>query len=199
MFRLFGFFPGNILALVSFTLMLSGNAYAHAGHEINSAGFLAGLTHPLLGLDHIVAMIAIGLWSMSQAPKFRPWVPLYATLGMLLGAMSAWVGLVIPAMEFVIAMSVVLTGVLVFTLAKFPAPLGASVVVLFLFCHGHAHGSEMPVGIASWAYLAGFLVTTLIITYVARRVGYLLISSEKRLLHMAGVAITALGALFAIG
>ncbi|GHA87438.1 HupE/UreJ family protein [Modicisalibacter luteus] len=196
--RPFNFLAG-MLALATLTLLASGTVYAHPGLEGVGGGFLAGLTHPLLGLDHIVAMVAVGLWSLSQVPKFRSMIPLLAMLGMLLGALSAWAGLVIPGMEFGVAMSVLLMGLLLITLARMPTSLGSLIVVLFLFCHGQAHGSEMPSGIAPWAYLAGFTVATLGIIYLARRAGSLMAARDKHLLKGIGVAIAALGASFVIG
>lgn len=187
------------MALATLTLLMSGSVYAHPGPEVVGGGFLVGLTHPLFGLDHIVAMVAVGLWSLNQTPKFRSMIPLLATLGMLLGALSAWAGLVISGTEFGIAISVLLMGLLVITLAKIPTALGSSMVVLFLFCHGQAHGSEMPSDTAPWAYLVGFLIATLGITYMAKHVGSLLLSCDTRLLQGIGVVIAALGASLAMG
>lgn len=186
------------LALGAVVLVLSGNAHAHPGHEVVGGGFWAGVSHPLLGLDHLVAMMAIGIWSLSQRPACRAMIPLLAASGMLLGAVAAWGGLLLPGVEFGIVMSVLLMGVLVATLFKAPTRLGAPMVVLFLFFHGQAHGQEMPAGMSPLLYLAGFTAATLVITYSARWVGQRLMSCDKRLVQLLGGLITAVGGLLVL-
>lgn len=190
------------LALAGAPLMLlvSGMAVGHPGHDpIHGSGFAAGLAHPLLGLDHLLAMLAVGLWSLRQGQAFRLTAPLLAAGGMLLGAGLAWGGLALPGVEFGIAMSVLLAGVLLAALVKVPAAVGAGVVVLFMLYHGHAHGSEMPHGVSTLAYLAGFTLATLAITYAGRLGGGFLMQRENRLLQALGAVIAAAGALFAFG
>ncbi len=80
-----------------------------------------------------------------------------------------------------------------------PSSVGAGVVVLFMLFHGHAHGSEMPHGASAVAYLAGFILATLAITYASRLAGGFLMGRENRIMRALGVAITATGALFAMG
>ncbi|GHC35406.1 HupE/UreJ family protein [Aidingimonas halophila] len=178
----------------SVLLLASGGAIAHPGHEVVAGGFWSGLAHPLLGLDHMVAMMAIGVWSLNQRPACRSVIPWLAAFGMLLGAVVAWGGLLLPGIEFGIVMSVLLMGMLVTTLFKAPTVLGAPMVVLFLFFHGQAHGAEMPAGMAPLMYLAGFIVATLFITYMARWVGQRLMSRDKRLVQLLGILITTGGA-----
>lgn len=181
-------------------LLCAGLAVAHPGHEhAHGGGFAAGLTHPLLGLDHLLAMLAVGLWSLRQSRAFSLAAPLLAAGGMLLGAGLAWAGFVLPGVGFGIAMSVLLAGVLIAALVKVPALAGAGVVVTFMLFHGHAHGSEMPQGASMLAYLAGFTLATLVITYAGRTAGALLMARENRILRALGVAIAAVGALFALG
>ncbi|WP_010628281.1 HupE/UreJ family protein [Halomonas sp. KM-1] len=181
-------------------LLLAGLAVAHPGHDhVHGGGFAAGLAHPLLGLDHLLAMLAVGLWSLRQSRAFSLAAPALAAGGMLLGAGLAWAGMSLPGVEFGIAMSVLLAGVLIAALVKVPTVVGAGVVVLFMLFHGHAHGSEMPHGASMLAYLAGFTLATLAITYAGRAAGVFLMARENRILRVLGVAITAAGALFAIG
>ena len=188
------------LASVPLMLLVAGMAVGHPGHDhAHGSGFAAGLAHPLLGLDHLLAMLAVGLWSLRQSRAFSLTAPLLAAGGMLLGAGLAWGGLALPGVEFGIAMSVLLAGVLIAALVKVPAAVGAGVVVLFMLFHGHAHGSEMPHGASMLAYLAGFTLATLAITYVGRLAGGFLMQRENRFLRALGVAIAAAGALFAFG
>ncbi|MCC5883979.1 MAG: HupE/UreJ family protein [Halomonas sp.] len=181
-------------------ILLAGLAVAHPGHDhVHGSGFAAGLAHPLLGLDHLLAMLAVGLWSLRQSRAFSLAAPILAAVGMLLGAGLAWSGFALPGVEFGIAMSVLLVGVLIAALVKVPAPVGAAVVVLFMLFHGHAHGNEMPHGASTLAYLAGFSLATLAITYAGRAAGVFLMVRENRILRVLGMAIAAAGALFAFG
>lgn len=188
------------LAAAPALLLVAGLSVAHPGHDAaHGGGFAAGLTHPLLGLDHLLAMFAVGLWSLRQARSLRLMAPVLAIGGMLLGATFSWAGLQLPGVEFGIAMSVLLAGVLVAALARVPAVLGGAAVMLFMIFHGHAHGGEMPHGVSALAYLVGFSLATLAITLTGRLVGDWLMAREHRVLRGLGAAIAAMGALFAFG
>lgn len=180
-------------------LLLAGTALAHPGHHHHEGGFAAGLAHPLLGLDHLLAMLAVGLWSLRQSRALSLGAPLLAAAGMLLGAGLAWGGVMLPGIEFGIAMSVLLAGVLIAALVSVPTAVGAGVIVLFMLFHGHAHGSEMPHGASQLAYLAGFTLATLAITLAGRLGGGWLMARQSRLLRGLGVAIATAGAFFALG
>jgi urease accessory protein len=188
------------LAVAPVLLLLAGTALAHPGHHHHhEGGFAAGLAHPLLGLDHLLAMLAVGLWSLRQSRALSLGAPLLAAAGMLLGAGLAWGGVALPGVEFGIAMSVLLAGVLIAALVSVPTVVGAGVIVLFMLFHGHAHGSEMPHGASQLAYLAGFTLATLAITFAGRLGGAWLMARQNRLLRGLGVAIAAAGAFFALG
>ncbi|WP_111412117.1 HupE/UreJ family protein [Billgrantia lactosivorans] len=188
------------LLTVPVMLLLSGLAVAHPGHAPDhGAGLVAGLSHPLLGLDHLLAMLAVGLWGLRQGHAFGRVAPILAAVGMLLGAGLAWAGVALPGVELGIALSVLLAGVLVAALVRVPAGIGAGVLVLFMLLHGQAHGSEMPPGASMFAYLAGFTLATLAIGYAGRQAGHYLLVREKRLVRALGLMIAAAGALFAMG
>lgn len=188
------------LAVAPVLLLLAGTALAHPGHHHHhEGGFAAGLAHPLLGLDHLLAMLAVGLWSLRQSRTLSLGAPLLAAAGMLLGAGLAWGGVMIPGIEFGIAMSVLLAGVLIAALVSVPTAVGAGVIVLFMLFHGHAHGNEMPHGASQFAYLAGFTLATLAITCAGRLGGAWLMARQSRLLRGLGGAIAAAGAFFALG
>ncbi len=180
-------------------MLMAGSAWAHPGHEVAGGGLAAGLSHPLLGLDHLLAMLAIGLFSLRQSAAMGRAVPLLAMGGMLLGAGLAWAGVALPGVEFGIAMSVLLAGVLVAALARVPAGLGGVAVVAFMVFHGHAHAAEMPHGASTLLYLVGFSLATLALTVTGRRVAGWLMTREQRVLRGLGAAIAAMGAMFAIG
>ena len=148
------------------------SAVAHSGHDgAGHGGFLAGLLHPMLGLDHLLAMLAIGLWSVRQQGSLRRYMPGLMLAGMWGGAALAWNGLALPGVETGIALSVLLAGVLVATLTRLPGMLGGGLVAAFMLFHGHAHGSELPAGASLLTYLIGFSLATVAIAGVGKGLG----------------------------
>jgi urease accessory protein len=133
-------------------------AFAHSGTEPHMHGFLAGLAHPLGGLDHMLAMVAVGIWS-SLAVGRRVWaIPAVFVAAMLTGAGVAHVGGALPAAETTIAISVVALGALILARVNLPLGVGAVLVALFAVFHGYAHGIEARGAMV--AYMAGFATTT---------------------------------------
>jgi urease accessory protein len=125
-------------------LMSAGSAWAHPGH--GDAGFANGLIHPLLGLDHWLAMLGLGLWSCAAG------IPRKA-LGMVcIGlTMGAFAPLALPAVEPLLAASVLVAGLMGLGATRLPARLGLGLAAAFSLVHGHAHGQEM----AGFAAAAG--------------------------------------------
>ena len=144
---------------------LSTYAAAHPGHEVDAHGisFMDGLLHPLTGLDHLAAMLAVGLWSaLSATSARRIWLAPVAFAGMLLvGALLGLNGLALPAVEPMIAASLLVMGLLVATRAKLPLAVTAGVVGVFAVFHGIAHGTELAGGGNGFAPLLGMLVATI--------------------------------------
>jgi len=143
-------------------LTFSGLALAHTGHH-DIPGFLSGLGHPLTGPDHLAAMLAVGLWAGTGACG-RAWLPVAAFLVcMTCGALLGMGGIALPGVEAGIAASVLVTGLLVATLARLPAAAGIALVGVFALFHGSAHAVEMPSAAAPVLYGLGFLVSTAIL------------------------------------
>ena len=144
---------------------LSTYAAAHPGHEVDAHGIsvLDGLLHPLTGLDHLAAMLAVGLWSaLSATSARRIWLAPVAFAGMLLvGALLGLNGMELPAVEPMIAASLLVMGLLVATRAKLPLAVTAGVVGVFAVFHGIAHGTELAGGGNGFAPLLGMLVATI--------------------------------------
>ncbi|MDR5902434.1 MULTISPECIES: HupE/UreJ family protein [Halomonas] len=187
-------------ALLAVGLLLTATlALAHPGHgEHTHGGFLSGLLHPLMGLDHLLAMAAIGVWSVRQGPLMRRGAPLFMIGGMLLGAMLALGGVALPGVEAGIIASVLLAGILIATLTRLPGAAGAALVALFMLFHGHAHGTEMPHGAALVSYMVGFLLATLAITVAGRGLGAWMQRADSRWLRLLGGAVAALGGALAL-
>ena len=138
--------------------LAAGLAQAHTGH--GTSGFAEGLIHPF-GLDHLLAMLAVGIWSVSALPANKTWWgPVAFMLSLIVSAALGTTGLTVPFLEHLISLSVVLFGtMLVLTRQKLPIPLGLGMVAVAASLHGLAHGAETPeTGFASYA--AGFLLTT---------------------------------------
>jgi urease accessory protein len=135
-------------------------AWAHPGHD-GSAGFVAGLAHPLTGLDHLVAMALVGVWAALFAPKTRTvlLVPGAFVAAMILGfAISAYSpGL--PAEGLILA-SLAVLGIAAGTGLRAPLPLAVAAAGLFGFGHGLAHGFETPAGAFPALFAAGFVAST---------------------------------------
>jgi urease accessory protein len=138
-------------------LMCCGVAQAHSGH---GDGFAAGLAHPLLGLDHLLAMLAVGVWAFQIGGHARWIVPAsFVTLMALAGSLGMS-GIVLPMVESGIATSVLVLGLLIAFSVKMKLVPGALLVSLFAAFHGSAHGLELPAFNTPWAYVVGFVVST---------------------------------------
>jgi urease accessory protein len=123
-------------------------------------GFLAGLRHPVSGLDHVFAMIAVGLWGAQLGAPAVWLLPVTFPMVMAVGGFLALGGIPLPGVEIGIAMSALLMGLLVASAAKPPLAAAAVIVGFFAIFHGHAHGTELPAGQSGLAYSIGFVVAT---------------------------------------
>jgi urease accessory protein len=132
-------------------------AMAHPGHADQS--LYAGFTHPLTGIDHVMAMLCVGAWSALVGGS-RMWAwPLAFVAATIGGGLLGYAGVAMPLVEQGIAASLVVIGMLLALAIKAPTAVGLAVVAAFAIFHGHAHGAE--VGQASFVpYLAGFTIAT---------------------------------------
>ena len=151
------------IPLIAIVLAVSSlPAEAHTG--IGAAtGLVAGLSHPFAGLDHLLAMSAVGLWAASLGGRAIWAVPVAFVAAMALGGGLGLGGMPFPAVEFMIGLSVVALGALVAFNVKVPAAAGVAIVAAFALAHGHAHGTEMPVTASALAYGEGFIAATAVL------------------------------------
>jgi urease accessory protein len=133
-------------------------AFAHGGHD--HSGLLAGVAHPITGLDHLLAMLAVGLWAAQQSGTARWALPGTFVATMLVGGLLGFAGVQIPLMETGIAGSVLAFGLLVAVAARLPMALSIGLTALFALTHGVAHGLELPDLASPWGYAAGFVAAT---------------------------------------
>lgn len=145
-------------------------AFAHSGHGTSSLA--AGLAHPFNGLDHLLAMIGVGLWAMQLGGRNLWAVPLAFVATMAVGACGSLLGLPLPQVELGIAGSVVAIGLLVGFGAKLPSGMAAALVALFAFFHGHAHGSELPEAASALGYGLGFVISTTLLHGIGLSLGF---------------------------
>ncbi|MEQ8485538.1 MAG: HupE/UreJ family protein [Pseudomonadales bacterium] len=185
-----------VLALVAWSLLWPLTAAAHAGHDAGS-GFLSGLAHPVLGADHLVAMVAVGLWgAILRAPAL--WLlpvvfPMVMAIGGALGVLGVPLGFVEP----VIALSAVALGLLVAFAVGMPLTVAMILVGVFALFHGHAHGTELPEAANPFAYALGFVIATGLLHLCGVALGMLLRwPAGSWVVRGSGAAIAVVGLAF---
>ncbi len=185
-------------ALAGVGAALAGPAAAHTGGVVG--GLQSGLLHPILGLDHVVAMVAVGLWGGILG---RPavWVlPVAFPLMMAVAGAAGVAGAALPFVEPGIALSGVVLGLLVLTAARPPLWLAVVVVGAFAAFHGHAHGTELPEAANPAAYALGFVAGTGLLHLLGVAIGLLWRWRGGRVaVRAAGGAIAVAGAAFLTG
>jgi urease accessory protein len=138
--------------------LAAGTVSAHTGHGTES--LFQGLAHPL-GLDHLLAMVAVGVWSAAAFDGARRWIaPLTFLAAMTAAALLAMAGLALPFVEHGIALSVAMFGAMLACAKRVPAAPGIALVAAAAALHGVAHGAELPAGASVAGYALGFLATT---------------------------------------
>lgn len=176
------------LIMTLYLLPLSGTAMAHSGHATD--GLFGGLTHPLTGFDHLLVMLAVGMWSAAVLRK-QAWHSVALFLGfMIAGAVLGISGVALPVLETGIAASVLIMGLLLLVLARVPAWSGMALIALFAVFHGNAHGLEMPSSAATVMFVSGFLMTTGLLHLCGVKLGNLFTVLQREwILRSAGVAV----------
>lgn len=157
-------------------------------------GFTSGFIHPLTGLDHIAAMVAVGLWgAFLGAPAM--WVlPVVFPLVMAFGGALGVLGVPLPGVEIGIALSSVILGIMVASGAHPPPWVAALIVGTFAIFHGHAHGAEMPKAANATTYAVGFVIATGLLHLSGIAFGLLVRWSwGKQLVRLVGGAIALIG------
>lgn len=182
----------SVLVVMTF-LAWTLPAQAHV-QDGQAAGFLTGLGHPISGLDHVLAMIAVGLWGAQLGGPALWLLPVTFPMVMALGGMVALLGMALPGVEVGIAASAILLGLAVMSELRPPLATAIVLVAFFGIFHGHAHGTELPIGQSALAYSMGFVIATGCLHGVGIAVG--LIHGwpwGRRLLRVAGGAVALAG------
>jgi urease accessory protein len=158
--------PSVLIPLALLMVPTVASAHSEGG---GAGGFSSGFGHPLTGLDHIVAMVAVGLWGAFLGGRAMWMLPVVFPMVMAVGGALGVLGVAVPGVETGIALSGVVMGLMVTLAARPPVWVAAVIVGVFAIFHGHAHGEEMPESSNALAYAIGFVIST-------------------GLLHLAGIA-----------
>jgi urease accessory protein len=174
---------------------LTSPAWAHTGVGLHThSGFVAGFLHPLMGLDHELAMLGVGVWAVQLGKRAIWLVPAAFVAVMVVGAVLGIMGAALPMVEFGIGGSVLAIGALIAFGARMPVALAMSLVGAFALFHGHAHGTELPGFAHPAAYGAGFVAATALLHVAGIGIAYLVRRHATTLpSRLAGVAMAAIG------
>ena len=170
-------------------------ALAHTG-EGYGGGFVAGFSHPILGWDHVAAMVAVGLWGAFLGLPAIWILPVVFPLVMAFGAVAGIVGLDVPAVETGIALSAVVLGLMILFAERPHIWVAAIIVGTFAIFHGYAHGTELPSTVNAFAFAIGFVIATGLLHLLGIAVGLLVkwpsgrvaVRATGGLISLAGVA-----------
>jgi len=160
--------------------------------EVHS--FMGGFSHPLLGLDHILAMVAVGLWAAQLGGRAMYLVPAAFVSLMTIGGAMGMAGIHLPMVETGILVSILVLGLLIAAAVRLPALAGMAIVGMFALFHGHSHGTELPAAATGVTYAVGFIVATTCLHACGVGLGLL---AQKKLpvpaVRWAGAAIVVAG------
>lgn len=161
-----------IPALLALLMLAPVTGFAHTG--VTTPGLpdlVAGMLHPFTGLDHLLAMMAVGLWAARLGRSATWLLPTLFPVVMTIGAGLALGGIGLPMVEGMITISVIVLGVLALAGIRLSLVLSGAVVSIFALAHGHAHGTELPVGGDAAAYAAGFIGSTVVLHLIGLFLG----------------------------
>ncbi|NJM47290.1 MAG: HupE/UreJ family protein [Alkalinema sp. RU_4_3] len=181
-YRFLGF-----LGAIAFTVLLPTIAQAHPGHIEGAGGWVAGFSHPLNGWDHILAMVAVGLWA-AQLGGPAVWTMPLVFVAVMAG--SAAIGAMtgpLPWVEQGIILSDLILGGLVLAATRLPIRRGLLIVAILAGFHGYAHGAEMPQMASAFSYGTGFVMATALLHGIGLGLAFML--KNPMMVRLAGGAI----------
>jgi urease accessory protein len=190
---------GRCFAVCAAMAVLNSPAFAHTIPG-QARGFVTGFLHPLSGLDHILAMVAVGIWG-SQLRRPAIWVlPVAFPLVMAFGGVLGVRGVHISGVEIGVAASALVLGVMIALNAQPPLWIAGAIVGTFAIFHGYAHGIELPKAASPLTYALGFVLATGLLHICGVVLGLINVSpSGARILRVSGGLIALIGAWLLIG
>ena len=188
--------PSKIVLTILFSLGWAQVACDHVEGG-QAAGFITGLQHPWSGLDHVLAMIAVGLWG-AQLGSPAIWIlPIAFPMMMSMGAMMGLIGLSVPGVEIGIALSAIVLGTMILAEVRPKLAIAIAMVGIFAIFHGHAHGTELPPGQSGLLYSMGFVIATGCLHGLGIALGLVNgLPAGKLALRGAGTFIAVMGVVF---
>ena len=187
----------RIFFAVCFALLTS-SAFAHTGVG-STSGFIHGLSHPISGIDHILAMVAVGIFAANLGGRAIWAVPLTFITLMAVGGVLGISGVPVPFVELGIAFSIIVLGLAVAVKWDWPVAAAMTLVGVCAIFHGHAHETEMPVDAAGAAYAAGFVIATGLLHLIGIGIGLgisraaITMANSRRITQIGGGVIAFLG------
>ena len=183
-----------VTTFVIFFIFAPAAALAHPGHD-GAGGLVHGFVHPVTGIDHVLAMIAVGVLAAQYGGRALWLVPMSFLVAMAAAGAIGMAGIPVQIVEAGIGLSVVVLGLMIAFQIKPPTLVAMVVVGFFALFHGYAHGSEMPNGLAGLSFAAGFLVATALLLGAGVGLGLLLQrrTLSRRLIQAGGGAMALVG------
>jgi urease accessory protein len=177
------------------------SAFAHEGSSLPYGSFIAGLAHPVLGVDHFLAMVSVGILSAQIGGRAIWTVPATFVTVMAVGGLLGWLKVGLTSIELGIAFSVLTLGIAIAADRKLPVLVAMGAVGIFAVFHGYAHGAEMPNVANPVRYALGFMTGTAILHIAGLLIGDISqhYARGKLLLRVAGAAIASAGTWFLVG
>lgn len=190
--------PPKLALWIAGLSLISSPLLAHTGEDVG--GLFAGLSHPIGGLDHVVAMIAVGLWGGILGRPALWMLPIAFPVMMAIAGAFGAAGVPLPGVETGIALSGIVLGAMVLFSVQVPLTVAMALVGVFAVFHGHAHGAELPASVNPMAYALGFVISTGLLHLCGIAVGSLGKWPVGRVLvRAAGAAIALAGGAFLVG
>jgi urease accessory protein len=189
-----------LVGAIAITLVIPSVASAHTGAG-DTAGFWHGLEHPIGGLDHILAMVAVGLWAAQMGGKALWMVPGAFMVAMAGSSVMGHFGLPLPGVEQGILASDFMLGLLLLFAARLPLAVSIGIVAILAIFHGYAHGAEMPSTASGLTYGIGFLISTAILHLAGIGMGLAIDRYQPKLqelLFRIGGGATVIGAVYVL-
>jgi urease accessory protein len=183
-----------VTAFAIFFVFAPAAALAHPGHD-GAGGLVHGFLHPVTGIDHVLAMIAVGVLAAQYGGRALWLVPMSFLIAMAAAGATGMAGVPVQIVEAGIGLSVVVLGLVIAFQIKPPTLVAMVVVGFFALFHGYAHGSEMPNGLAGLSFAAGFLAATALLLGAGVGLGLLLQrrTLSRRLIQAGGGAMALVG------
>jgi urease accessory protein len=191
----------NLRRLLWLALLAPAGVLAHEGSSLPYGSFVAGLAHPVLGVDHFLAMVSVGIVSAQIGGRAIWTVPGTFVLVMALGGLLGWLDVGLTSIEFGIAFSVLALGTAIAADRRLPILVAMGAVAIFATFHGYAHGAEMPTVANPVRYALGFMTGTALLHIAGVLIGDISqhYARGKVLLRWAGAAIAGAGTWFLVG